>query len=348
MNHIPKLLLAVLACAIILFTGVLITAWFLGSPSKGKTLAQAAGIPRPAVIAHRGASYLAPEETRAAYLMARELGVDYLEFDVQRTKDDVLIALHDDSLSRTSNVAQVFPAREKDMVDTFTFAELQQLDVGEWFNQRFPERARKTFAGLRILRFEDIVEIAEGASNEIGLFIELKSAHRFPGIEQQLVEGLRKHGWIDRPRTSGHAALIFQSFEPESLERLKLLAPDMPRLLLVDDVLIDKLGWDGVLKTATEAAMGIGTWGYQWASGSEWSQKVRSRYMTTWPWYTGEAHRAGLFVYPWTIDDRWEMLMVTMAGADGIFTNRSELALKVYGRAVPSSDFESLWRQIKY
>jgi len=42
------------------------------------------------------------------------------------------------------------------------------------------------------------------------------------------------------------------------------------------------------------------------------------------------------------------MLMVTMAGADGIFTNRSELALKVYGRAVPTSDFESLWRQIGY
>ena len=52
MNHIPKLLLAVLACAIVLFTGVSIIVWFLGSPSEGKTLAQAAGIPRPAVIAH--------------------------------------------------------------------------------------------------------------------------------------------------------------------------------------------------------------------------------------------------------------------------------------------------------
>ena len=131
-------------------------------------------------------------------------------------------------VSRTWNVAQVFPAREKDMVDTFTFAELQQLDVGEWFNRRFPERARKTFAGLRILRLEDIVEIAEGASNEIGLFIELKSSHRFPGIEQQLVEGLRKHGWIDRPRTSGHAALIFQSFEPESLERSETIGAGYP------------------------------------------------------------------------------------------------------------------------
>ncbi len=348
MNHTLKLLLGVFACAIILFSGVLITAWFLGAPFKGKVLAQAARIPRPAIIAHRGASYLAPEETRAAYLMARALAVDYLEFDVQRTKDDVLIAVHDDSLARTTNVAQVFPARLNDTVDTFTFAELQQLDVGDWFNQRFPERARKTFAGLRILRLEDIIDIAKGASNEIGLFIELKSAHRFPGIEQQLVEGLRQHGWTDHPKRSGHTALIFQSFEPESLKRLKLLAPETPRLLLVDDVLVDKLGWDGVMKAASESAMGIGTWGYQWASGSEWSQKVGSRYMTTWPWYTGDAHRAGLFVFPWTIDERWEMLMVSMAGADGIFTNRSELALKVYGRAASTSDIESLWRQIGY
>jgi len=60
-----------------------------------------------------------------------------------------------------------------------------------------------------------------------------------------------------------------------------------------------------------------------------------------------QAHKAGLIVHPWTIDDRWEMWMVIMGGADGIFTNRSELALDVYGRT-PKLDIESLWRQIGY
>ena len=74
----------------------------------GKELAERLGVPRPAIIAHRGASYFAPEETAPAYLLAREMGVDYLELDLQRTKDGVLIALHDDDLRRTTNVAGCF------------------------------------------------------------------------------------------------------------------------------------------------------------------------------------------------------------------------------------------------
>src|SRR5215217_8202871 len=249
MNWIGKLLLTIVAGVVILSAGLLITSWLLGSPSKGKALAQAAGLPHPVIIAHRGASYLAPEETRPAYLMARELGVDYLEFDVQRTKDGVLIALHDDTFSRTSNIAQVFPGREKDTVDLFTFAELQQFDVGDWFNQRFPGRARNTFHGLHVLRLEDIVEIAEGAAGHIGLCIETKSPHRFSGIEQQVVEELEKRGWINRAGLSGATSVIFQSLAPESLERLKVFAPRVPRLLLVDETLMEKLGWDGILKT---------------------------------------------------------------------------------------------------
>ena len=88
------------------------------SRTGGKELAERLGLPRPAIIAHRGASYLAPEETGPAYLLAREMGVDYLELDLQRTKDDILIALHDDDLRRTTNITEVFPGREMDTVDS--------------------------------------------------------------------------------------------------------------------------------------------------------------------------------------------------------------------------------------
>ena len=181
---------------------------------------------------------------------------DYLELDVQRTRDGVLIALHDDTLSRTSNVAQVFPGRENNTVDSFTFAELQQLDVGGWFNQRFPGRARHTFRGLHVLRLEDIVEIAEGAARHIGLCIETKSPDRFPGIEQQVVEELAKRGWSGRAGPSGGAPLVFQSFAPESLVQFKLLAPQVPRILLVDETLMDRLGWDGILKNVYRVCHG--------------------------------------------------------------------------------------------
>lgn len=340
--------LATVAAVTLLVMGLLIGSGLMSAPSRGKKLVRALGIPRPAVIAHRGASYLAPEETRPAFLLARELGADYLEFDIQRTKDGVLIALHDDDLSRTTNVADIFPGREKDTVDTFTFTELQQLDAGSWFNRRFPERARGSFKGLTILRLEDIIGIAESGSYRPGIYIETKAALRFPGIERQLVDTLAAHGWITGTGPRDRARLIFQSFEPESLTRLKELAPDIPRLLLIDEVMTSRESWELVLKKAAEIGAGIGTWGYRWAFGPHWSLKDASmRYLTTWPWYTGQAHRAGLFVHPWTIDDRWEMWMVTLGGADGVFTNRAELALAVYGRAT-HGDLDSIWNRIGF
>jgi hypothetical protein len=97
----------------------------LADDSLGRALSEAAGIPWPAVIAHRGASHDAPEETAPAYLTARELGADYLEADLQRTRDGVLVALHDDTLERTTDVAKVFPGREKEPVSRFTLVEHQ-------------------------------------------------------------------------------------------------------------------------------------------------------------------------------------------------------------------------------
>jgi glycerophosphoryl diester phosphodiesterase len=325
----------------------------------GKELAERLGVPRPVIIAHRGASYFAPEETSPAYLLAREMGVDYLELDLQRTKDGVLIARHDDDLRRTTNIAEVFPGREMGTVDKFTFAELQSLDAGSWFNIRFPDRARASFKNVRILRLEDVINIAEGGLHQPGLYIETKSARRYPGVEKQLVEILTARGWIrplsrgvsESPRTERArvaARVIFQSFEPDSLALLKELAPQVPAVLLIDEIMMRKDGWDDLLRRAKQVGVGIGTWGYQWSRDPGWSIKdAPNRYLTTWPWYTGQAHRAGLLVHPWTVDDRWEMWMVSLFGAEGFFTNRSDLALLFYGRA-DHIDLKPIWERIGY
>jgi glycerophosphoryl diester phosphodiesterase len=344
-----KTRMAVTTIAIIslLIAAILILLGLLGTPSKGKRLVQNLGIPRPAIIAHRGASFLAPEETRPAFLLARELGADYLEFDIQRTKDGVLIALHDDNLSRTTNVDELFPGRGKDTIDTFTYTELQRLDAGSSFNRRFSDRARASFKGLGILRIEEILEIAEKGSRRPGIYIETKAASRFPGIEKELVDILTQRGWIEDAGSPGRARVVFQSFESESLARLKSLAPGVPRVLLIDEAMTSRETWEGLLAKAAELGHGIGTWGFRWALGPDWSVRDSpTRYVATWPWYTGQAHRTGLFVHCWTIDDRWEMWMVTLGGADGIFTNRAELALTVYGR--PTPDLDSLWKRIGY
>ena len=65
-------------------------------------------VPEYAVVAHRGSTFWAPEETEAAYRWAREIGADYLECDMQVSKDGVVLALHDDNLKRTTNIENVF------------------------------------------------------------------------------------------------------------------------------------------------------------------------------------------------------------------------------------------------
>lgn len=185
-------------------------------------------LPRNIVIAHRGTTYWAPEETEAAMRWARNTGADYLELDLQRTKDSILIALHDENLERTTNVAEVFPDRIKSPVSQFTLEELWQLDAGSWFNKEYPDRARAGFVGLDILTLEDVIQIAEGKrisrdkqgkritipkengkirtvyepdpmdnGNRPGIYPETKEPQLFPGMEQDLERELLRLGWYD-------------------------------------------------------------------------------------------------------------------------------------------------------
>ena len=91
-------------------------------------------LPQNAVIAHRGTVFWAPELTEAAFRWARNTGADYVELDVQRSKDSVLIIIHDKTFNRTTDVAQKFPGRGKDPVGSFTLEEIMQLDAGSQFN----------------------------------------------------------------------------------------------------------------------------------------------------------------------------------------------------------------------
>ena len=128
-------------------------------------------VPLYACVAHRGSTFWAPEETEAAWRWAREMGADYLESDLQVTKDGVVLANHDENLRRTTNIEDIFsdavPTIRKDFYRSFRnsdgtqhfseadieaqykrdahdfrtnytmsyyYAELLMLDAGKWFN----------------------------------------------------------------------------------------------------------------------------------------------------------------------------------------------------------------------
>lgn len=290
----------------------------------GAVAAQILGLPFPTVMAHRGASYLAPEETAWAYRVAKLVGADFLEADIQRSKDGVLIALHDDTLLRTTNVAAVFPDRAQQTVGEFTWEELSRLDAGSWFNAKFPDRARPEFASARILRLDQLIDIALASDKPSGLYLETKAPERFPGIEAALIRQLEQRGYLS---PSFHGKLVFQSFSAASLLLFKQLAPAVPRVYLLDEEMVRRDGFATLVGQARELAQGIGPVGYY-----------------AYPWHTRRAHAAGLVVHPYTLNQGWQLRLGRWFGADGAFTDRCELALTVYGRRSPV-DVAALWRE---
>jgi len=150
-------------------------------------------VPAYAVMAHRGSTYWAPEETESAWRWAREMGVDYLESDLQCTKDGVILANHDENLTRTTDIEAVFgdsvPSTRRDFylslgfseqdadaqlaVDrqgfkpyyaaSYYYAELLLLDAGSWFNEARPDQARDAYAGSQyVSALQDQIAYAEG------------------------------------------------------------------------------------------------------------------------------------------------------------------------------------------
>ncbi len=332
--------------------------------TPGRALAAKIGVPWPAVIAHRGASFNAPEETVPSYTLARELGADYLEMDIQRTKDGVLIALHDNTLERTTNIADVYPQRAKDPLNTFTLEEIKRLDAGSWFNKAYPDGARATYAGLKILTLDEVIDIAEGGKNKPGLYIETKVPAQFPGIEEDLKKKLDQRGWLSqRPAAEkGYVnvahmpgRVVLQTFEKPSLELLQKSMPDTPKVLLLwlgdgsietasgktfkDSGAKDKASFyaSQQVKSKEEFAAWVDWAKAHGAVGTGPSAALKNGGDQSYsdlvqPWMNKMAHDRGMIVHPYTVDDAVDFKAISEQGVDGFFTNRASELLKFYGR----------------
>ena len=121
-------------------------------------------MPSPLIIAHRGASALAPENTLAAFHRAIDDGADGIEFDVRLSKDGVPVVIHDSSLVRT--------ARANMLVADLTAEQLSRLDAGSWFNAAYPARARSNFASEGVPSLRAVLQLLIKIDGPI--YIELK------------------------------------------------------------------------------------------------------------------------------------------------------------------------------
>lgn len=188
---------------------------------------------KPLVIAHRGASGYLPEHTLAAYQLAIDQGADYIEPDLVMTKDGHLIARHENEISTTTNVAQVFPGRKRTktiegkkvtgwFTEDFTLKEIKRLRA----RQRLAFRTQRHNDMFMVPTFAEILEIVQvnekRLGRRIGIYPELKHPAYFAkqglAMEQQLVRQLQKYGY-----TKKNDPILIQSFEVNSLRKLSEL-----------------------------------------------------------------------------------------------------------------------------
>lgn len=156
-------------------------------------------------VAHRGAAGYAPENTIAGFDLAVEMKADYIEIDVQRSKDGEIIVIHDTTVDRTTDGTG--------KVGDLTFEQLRSLDAGSWKGEQF--------AGEPIPTFEEILDRYHG---KVGILIELKAPELYPGIEKQVAEALKERN-LDKPQNE---KIIIQSFNFESMKKMDQLLPKVP------------------------------------------------------------------------------------------------------------------------
>ena len=240
--------------------------------------------PHPLVVAHRGASRAAPENTLAAFREALDRGADAVELDVQRTSDGHLIILHDATVERTTD--------GRGPVALSSLAALKKLDAGRWFDERF--------AGERLPTLE---EAAAAIGKRAGLFVEIKQGPVFDDkIEAAVARVIEERGLTESCEVS--------SFDHSSVRRMKTLLPAVPGGILYDAMLIDPFS---AARLAQADALHPG-----------------------WPMVTldlvTEAHRRGLAVAVWTVNDEDVIAELARWGVDAVVTDVPDLARRVIGR----------------
>lgn len=300
-------------CAVlVLAAGAILVANGQFTGYRGKTL-----------IAHRGASAYAPEHTFAAYSLAIAQGADYVEVDLQVTKDGQLVCVHDLTLERTTNVKALFPDRARTLqregrslfgwhVSDFTLAEIKRLDAGAWFDARFQAE--------RVPTFQEAVDLIKGKS---GIYPETKAPEVYGSLGfdmEALVMAVLTRSGLDTPGADPATPVFLQSFSAASLKKMRRdMHVKLPLLFLIDTS--DGPGWltREKLKEIRTFADGIGPAKALVAQRPE---------IVQW------AHDAGLSVTPFTfraagqpggrtVRDEMDQFLYAF-GVDALFTDNPD------------------------
>lgn len=271
---------------------------------------------RPLVVAHRGASSTVAEHTLAAYVSAIEAGASGLECDVRLTRDGHLVCVHDRKVNRTSNGSGV--------VSELDLARLEGLDFTSWRTD-LPDSADELIGDSpyladvepdrnddgRVLTLERLLSLVTDTARPVRLLIETKHPTRYAGlVEKTLVDLLAYFGLAGSPGPAAslqdpadmRSQVIIMSFASTALRRVKLLAPDIPTVMLMEW----RLG--GLRQELKPAFVPIAG--------------PALRLVRADPGIVARAHARGDLVATWTVNDPADVDFVCDLGVDTIITDR--------------------------
>lgn len=176
---------------------------------------------RPFIIGHRGDSAHAPENTLAAFELALAGGADGVEFDVRLARDGVPVCIHDATLERTGLRAAA--------VAELTSAELSAVDVGSWFNRRFPSLARDAYARERVPSLARALELLAARSQVVYVEMKCEAAAEHDALAEAVVRAVRASGL--------GARAVVKCFAHDAIREVKRLAPEIRTAALFDRTL---------------------------------------------------------------------------------------------------------------
>lgn len=275
------------------------------STTRASTSAMRAPDPRHTLtVAHRGASASSPENTLGAVRAALSRGADMVEVDVQRTKDGVLVVIHDTTLARTTNVEQVFGRRRAPwLVGDFTFDEISRLDAGRWKSP--------AYAGERIPTLREVTDVLLECGSR--LLLELKSPALYPGIEAEVVAELRATV-LDGATGAWPGTVVVQSFDETALKTVKTLEPSATV---------------GLLARPHPSRL---------PEIAEWADQLNPNHRTVGTAYVKSIHNTGMECFVWTANSRSALTRAIGLGVDGIITDRPLLLQRLLGHEDVSAD----------
>lgn len=251
--------------------------------SINEVMAQQINNRNPIVVAHRGASGYAPENTMAAIKKAITMGVDMIEIDVQLSKDKEVVLMHDLTVDRTTN--------GKGKVRDLYLEEIKKLDAGKWFSSEF--------LGEKVPTLEEVIQAING---QCKLLIEVKRVKsKKLEIENKIVQLINKY--------NAYNWCIVQSFETQVIKNIQALDKSIEcHKLVTMNISVLPLHIDSRIKTGTI---------YKYKT----VQSINPYFKMLNKRKVNKIHSRGQKIITWTVNEPEDMKRMIEMGVDGIITN---------------------------